>query len=260
LHFNLLQLLISTFLQLIMVIIGAYYNRKTLELSLKDRERPTIVELMGFVIAPLREWLENQKGRERPEALNLEEAILRGRFRGRFRVSGDVIHEPPNPRLILSEFNILLDKLGFKEKWDEKQGRYNEVVSRLSKKINSLEEKLREIIENDQRIKESYDRIEHKPSTFNYFKEELVKGFYSCYRSHRIEGMWYYVGEQVFQQIRENVVELLKCIDDMMKNRDGVVKELMSLLEEMRIQLKKEYHLKPSEQEPLISFLPTHIH
>lgn len=73
-----------------MAIIVLYFNYRTLKLNEKDRERPRVVELIRFVIVPVKEWLTNI-GRDYLEEFNLRENLRRWiespRARASFQVS-----------------------------------------------------------------------------------------------------------------------------------------------------------------------------
>jgi hypothetical protein len=54
-----------------MAIIVLYFNYRTLKLNEKDREQPRVVELVQFVILPVKAWLSDIGRYDLERALNL---------------------------------------------------------------------------------------------------------------------------------------------------------------------------------------------
>ena len=76
LHIQTIKRYSSVISSFIMIVITLYHNHKTLKLSIKDRERPRIIELLRFCKAPPKKWLEPQLGRAEFKEFNLEELLI----------------------------------------------------------------------------------------------------------------------------------------------------------------------------------------
>jgi regulator of replication initiation timing len=227
-----------------MAIIVYCFNRRTLQLDKKDRERPIMVELMRFFIAPIKYRLSSQKGSAEFEELNLE------------KIFPKLLYEP-----LYMEFNTLLERLALKSEWDEKLQNYNELARNLHGKIDELKQKIRKFIDENQDIKRIYDKTEaNKSYTFDDFKNELVNRFYETYRSNlhdnKLGGAWYFAGSEIFNHVKLDNKPILEEIDKLRENVECRLDDLISFLEQqIQKRLRKEYNLTPSEQELSIKAL-----
>lgn len=245
----------SAIASFIMAIIVSYFNWRMLKLNIRDRERPMIVELFRFCIVPLKEWLEFQKSLTEPEELNLEELLRSALTReGKYEVLTIPRYpQPPHPKLLCVEFHSLLERLKAKNDWDKKCCRYNEFRRELSGDIVSMKQRISKLIDEDPDIRKRYEETEAKKAySFDRFKEELTEKFYECYRSNGLHDAWSYAGKEIFDRVKVDVDFLLKKVDKQRESMATAINNLIILLEDFCKRLRKEYHLTPSEQEPLI--------
>ena len=252
---------ISIIFQFAIFVFTFYMAKTTLGRDRKDREQPTIVQLVQFFLTPLMEWLESRKGKAESAELDLDRLLSEARIpRGRYEAESKYPLPRP-PRLIHSEFHIWLKKLKFKDKWDKKVGEYGELHSKMTKNMDKLHKKLHRLVEEDPNIKKRYKEVIELKGyyTFDVFKEKLVDEFYSCYIHKHLSGAWHYAGEKVFNSIKTKVDHLLTERKGLKECRDNVIDELMSLLTDMRMQLKNKYYLTPSQLDSLVSFFNERI-
>jgi len=235
----------------IMVVIALYYNRKTLRSSMKDRERPRIVELLRFCIVPLEKWLEFQLSITEPKEFNMEQL---------FENNPLLMYQKLDPKLLCVEFNTLLEKLRRKDEWDEKVIKYNELSKEWSRIMIDLKRKLEELLDNNSLLlKDCYEKTEAKNSyTFDNFKRELINSFFYCYKNKRygrgLSDVWCYVGDQLFATFENKLSPILIEINKLMEESDALLRSLIDLLENICERLREDYQLTPSEQTPLIEF------
>jgi hypothetical protein len=230
-----------------LVIIALYYNHKTLKLSMKDRERHRIIELLRFCIVPLKKLLESQIGRVEFEEFNMEKLF-------------STVWDPqkPDPMLLCVEFSTLLEKLQKKNDWDERVTRYNGLFKEFSKKENDLKQKLKELVDDNLLLlKDRYEKTDAKNCyNFDNFKRELINDFFYCYKNKQhgsgLSGAWYYVGDQVFNDFEAKLGSLLIEINKVIEEKNALLKSLIDLLENVCKRLREDYQLTPLEQMPLI--------
>jgi hypothetical protein len=251
-----------------MAIIVYYFNRKMLQLDKKDRERPIMVQLLRFFIAPLKEWFSSQKNLD--EFKELDEARLEEIFRLKIPVKTYDIDrgthnlpilskppQPPHPKLLYTEFKSLLERLHLESEWDKKLQNYNELQRNLHGKINELKQRIKKFVDESPGVKRIYDKTEASKSySFEAFKNELVDKFCEEYRSsllgNKLGGAWYFAGSELFDHVKLDNKSVLEEMDKLRENRKLTLDDLISFLEQVQKRLRKEYDLTPSEQEPLI--------
>jgi hypothetical protein len=122
---------------IVSLIISFYYNRKLhhynqqlLQLYKKDRERPAIVELIRFLIVPLKEWFSYQMSIDKFEEFDIAKL-------DRVKFAYIETLQPPSLELLYMEFASLLEKTNLKGIWDEKIQYYNKLARSLYEKINN---------------------------------------------------------------------------------------------------------------------------
>jgi uncharacterized protein YukE len=257
-----------------MAIIVLYFNYRTLKLNEKDRERPRVVELIRFVIVPVKEWLTNI-GRDYLEEFNLRENLRRWIESPRARVL--VSRYPtPYPEVLCANFYALLEKLSqksgkllslrrrrrnLKSEWDEKVQRFNDVQHKLSSKMEELRQRLEKFIDESLDIEKIYRETGAKNySDLEHFKYELADPhkFYHFYTQAKdydakgekwgLAGAWLYAGKEVFYCFVHANEAFLAEIDKLMEELERARDSLVEMLEEIRRWLEKEYKLTPSEQ------------
>jgi hypothetical protein len=251
--------IISTVASFTMAIIVYYFNRKMLELSKKDRERPKIVELLQFCIIPVKEYL-SETSQDNFQEFNLEEILRFGRVMGRGTYDMSILS-----KVLCVDFNTLLEKLNRKNSWDEKVRKYNELQRELSRKMENLKERLGKFVNESSDIKRIYEETEAKKDySFDAFKRELTDAceFYRYYDQARLynshgekwslSGAWYFVGKDIFYHLTRTNEYILREIDKLKKDRDAAKNNLITELNDIQEQLKKEYNITPSEQTPLV--------
>jgi hypothetical protein len=248
---------------IVSLIITFYYNRKLhhynqqlLQLYKKDRERPAIVELIRFFIAPLKEWFSYQISIDKFEEFDIEKL-------DRVKLVKLETLKSLSLKLFYMEFNSLLEKLNRKKKWDERIQQYNELARSLYEKINNeLIQGIRKFVEENQDVERTYEKTKAKDiyTTLDAFKKDLVDEFYRQYKSklfgNALSGAWYFAGEKIFEQAISYNKSILEDIKKLKEEGKHLLNELISFLEQIQKQLREEYNLSPSEQEPLISFGP----
>jgi hypothetical protein len=248
---------------IVSLIITFYYNRKLhhynqqlLQLYKKDRERPAIVELIRFFIAPLKEWFSFQLSVSEFEEFDIEKL-------DRVKLVKLETLKSLSLKLFYMEFTSLLEKLNLKKIWDERIQQYNELARSLYEKINNeLIQGIRKFVEENQDVERTYEKTKAKDiyTTLDAFKKDLVDEFYRQYKSklfgNALSGAWYFAGEKIFEQAISYNKSILEDIKKLKEEGKHLLIELISFLEQIQKQLRKEYNLTPSEQEPLISFGP----
>jgi hypothetical protein len=243
---------IITFLQVIasfaMAIIVLYYSNKTLKLSLRDRERPRIIELVRRFIVPLKYYLEEEIGTEGCIEFNQDNLL-------------DWLYEEDANMHAYSEFNIQLEKLQKKDIWDEKLCKYNECCKKLCEQMNTLEQELKKLLNNDYAslINEFYNKkAKEEIASIDNFKSMLIDHFFTNYNNRKygnsLNGAWYYIDDQIFDEIKEKLNHILEEIDSIRKTKDSLLEELINILEYMLNKFREDYNLTPSEQIPLTKF------
>jgi hypothetical protein len=247
---------------IVSLIITFYYNRKLhhynqqlLQLYKKDRERPAIVELIRFFIAPLKEWFSYQISIDKFEEFDIEK-LDRVKFTYRKTL------QPPSLELLYRKFASLLEKLNLKKIWDEKIQHYNKLARSLYEKINELNKGIRKFVEENQDVERAYKETEARNIyiTLDAFKKNLVDEFYEQYKNrlvgNALSGTWSFVGEKIFEQAISYNKLILEDIKKLVEEGKHLLNELISFLEQILEQLMKEYNITPLEQKPLISFGP----
>jgi hypothetical protein len=248
---------------IVSLIITFYYNRKLhhynqqlLQLYKKDRERPAIVELIRFFIAPLKEWFSYQISIDKFEEFDIEKL-------DRVKLVKLETLKSLSLKLFYMEFNSLLEKLNRKKKWDERIQQYNELARSLYEKINNeLIQGIRKFVEENQDVERTYEKTKAKDiyTTLDAFKKNLVDEFYEQYKNrlvgNALSGTWSFVGEKIFEQAISYNKSILEEIKKLIEEGKHLLNELISFLEQILEQLMKEYNITPLEQKPLISFGP----
>jgi hypothetical protein len=222
----------------------------------KERERPVVVELIQFFIAPLKEWFSYQMSIDKFEEFDIAK-LDRVKFAYRETL------KLPSLRLLYIEFASLLEKLNLKGVWIEKIQHYNKLVRNLYEKINNeLKQGIRKFVEENQNVERIYEKTEAKNIyiTLDAFKKNLVDEFYEQYKNrlvgNALSGTWSFVGEEIFEQAISYNKSILEEIKKLIEEGKHLLNELISFLEQILEQLRKEYNLPATKQEPLISFGP----
>jgi hypothetical protein len=220
----------------------------------KEREHPVVVELIQFFIVPLKEWFFYQMSIAEFEEFDIEK-LDRVKFAYRETL------EPPRLGLLYMEFASLLEKLNLKGVWIEKIQHYNKLVRNLYEKINNeLKQGIRKFVEENQNVERIYEKTEAKNIyiTLDAFKKNLVDEFYEQYKNrlvgNALSGTWSFVGEEIFEQAISYNKSILEEIKKLIEEGKHLLNELISFLEQILEQLRKEYNLPATKQEPLISF------
>jgi hypothetical protein len=140
---------------------------------------------------------------------------------------------------------------------------YNKLVRNLYEKINNeLKQGIRKFVEENQNVERIYEKTEAKNIyiTLDAFKKNLVDEFYEQYKNrlvgNALSGTWSFVGEEIFEQAISYNKSILEEIKKLIEEGKHLLNELISFLEQILEQLRKEYNLPATKQEPLISFGP----
>jgi len=269
-HSSFIQTIVSIF----MAIIVSYFNYRTLKLNEKDRERPRVVELVQFVILPVKAWLPNI-GRYHLEEFNLREILSMLIERAnKYRLVSR--YPTPYSEVLCANFYALLEKLSrksgkllllrrrrrnWKSEWDEKVQRFNDVQRKLSPKMEELRQRLEKFTCESLDLEKIYRETGAKNDySLDEFKYELADpyDFYHYYRQAKLydakgekwslKGAWLYAGKQVFYSFVHANEAFLAEINKLMEERKHTRDSLVAMLEETRRWLEKEYKLTPSEQ------------
>ena len=246
----------------VMPLIVLYFNYRMLKLNKKDRERPAMIELLRFCIVPLEEWLDLRKEHSDFQEFNLEELLRSSILIGEYEISVGTsgvsrISRYPlfHPKILYIEFDSLLERRHFKNDWDKKVQEYNKLKHDFDQRKKDLEQELRKFVESPD-IKRIYDETEASKNSFEVFKNELVEKFYEQYKSSlrgsELGAPWYFAGKQIFEQCIHRAEPYLKEIEKLMNERNDAINKLISLLEDVRKHIAKEYNVTSSEQIPLI--------
>ncbi|MDT7892554.1 MAG: hypothetical protein RQ952_07495 [Thermoproteota archaeon] len=255
--------IISSVTGIVSLIITFWYNRKlhhynlqALQLYKKDRERPAIVELIRFFIVPLKEWFSYQMSIDEFEEFDIAKLDS-------VKFAYIKTLQPPSLELLYMEFASLLEKSNLKGIWDKKIQCYNKLARNLYEKINDeLKQGIRKFVEKNQDVERTYEKTKAKDIyiTIDAFKKNLVDEFYQQYKNRLIgnalSGTWSFVDEKIFEQAISYNKSILEDIKKLVEEGKHLLNELISFLEQVRKQLREEYNIYPSEQEPLISFGP----
>jgi hypothetical protein len=148
-----------------------------------------------------------------------------------------------------------------KEKeWDHEMNRLEESSKELISRIGKLEEKLKElIIRHTEEVRWKYETIEEMRRKYSDFQElfdKLVDEFCEYYmrknKDLSIEELSWCYFDDLFNKIAQKLSRELEEMVTIWANKIGHMYTLISLLEEIRNYLKKEYKLTPSEQSLLV--------
>jgi hypothetical protein len=253
------------------------YIQQLLQLIKKERERPLVVQLIQFFIVPLKEWFSFQLSVSEFEEFDIEKLDRVKLARLETLVPHSVLWtleaevravlvrletlKSPNLKILYIGFNFLLEKLNRKKIWNEKIQYYNELAHSLYEKIyNELEQGIRKFVEENQDVERTYEKTEAKNiyTTLDAFKKNLVYEFYAQYKNrlvgNALSGTWSFVGEKIFEQAISYNKSILEEIKKLIEEGKHLLNELISFLEQILEQLRKEYNITPLEQKPLISF------
>jgi hypothetical protein len=249
----------SSFLQVIASFILAFFGYLNYMNAVKMSEKPAMVELCRFFISPLGEYLQNLKTREKEECYCWEFFLT-----GYFSLLQAELHARgssallPSPKILLAEFySVLEGKMRKKKEWDEEVNELNRSCGEFKSKLRKLEkERLKELIErHKEEIRGRYEtneKMKGHRSPFQDFLKDLVDDFYKCHtRKKENQSIgdlsWYYLND-LFNRIRDELTRDLEEIDGVREKWEQHIDKLISLLEEAREYLRKEYKLTPSEQ------------
>jgi hypothetical protein len=156
-----------------------------------------------------------------------------------------------------SLLDSVLEKMKRKEEWDSEVDELNRSCEEFRSKLNKLKEgRLKELIErHKEEIREKYEANEEMreyQSPFQDFLKKLIDEFYKCHmRKRENQGIWdlsWYYLDDLFDRIRDELIQELEEIDGAREEWERHIDKLISLLEEAREYLRKEYKLTPSEQ------------
>jgi len=250
----------SGFLQVIASFILAFFGYLSYRNAMKMSEKPAMVELCRFFISPLEEYLREKKEKREKEECYCWEFLLTGYFsslQAELHARGSNVLLP-SLKILLAEFcSVLEGKMGKKKEWDENVDGLNRSCGEFKSKLNKLEEgRLKELIErHKEEIRGRYEadeRMKKYYSPSQNFLKDLVDDFYKCHIKKRenqgIGGLsWYYL-DDLFDRIRNELIQELEEIDRAREEWERHIDRLISLLEEAREYLRKEYKLTPSEQ------------
>ncbi|RZN61277.1 MAG: hypothetical protein DSO07_07715 [Thermoproteota archaeon] len=245
----------SGLLQVVASFIMAYISYRMYRNAIKVSEKPAVVELSQFFIAPLERYLQDLREKECEKfspmnCFRLLEAKLSAH--GYYTY----ISLLPSNEILLAEFYSILDRTKKRRTWDLRVKELDGLCERLTLRINALKERLKELIEEHRdEIKEKYETIDWLKKSYPTFQDlinSMVNEFYECYiRRKKDQSMgnlsWYYF-DDLFNRIKGELSYDLEEIDDIRRRRNDTIENLISLLRDVRDHLKNEYKLTPSEQ------------
>jgi hypothetical protein len=287
-HSTFLQVIISFAL----VITSAYFSSKMYRNTVRVSGKPAMVELSRFLISPLEKYLwdllvkecrispleigclfrlkkkclivnhesgslrnlKEEMHRELPLELFLTNYLLMLKEKYFFEIS------LPSLEVLLTEFYSVLEKMNKEKEWDHEMNRLEESSKELISRIGKLEEKLKElIIRHTEEVRWKYETIEEMRRKYSDFQElfdKLVDEFCEYYmrknKDLSIEELSWCYFDDLFNKIAQKLSRELEEMVTIWANKIGHMYTLISLLEEIRNYLKKEYKLTPSEQSLLV--------
>jgi hypothetical protein len=253
-HLNLIVSIVSISVNSVLTCITYLKWRDAKRMS----EKPAMVELCRFLISPLEKYLQilKEKGGEG----SCEKFSPTGYFpllQGELYAHNSDISTLPSREILPKEFDSILKRMKRKKRWDDEVNELNRSCDEFKSKLNKLKEgRLKELIErHKEEIREKYETNEEMrkyQSPFQDFLKKLIDEFYKCHirkRENRSMGdlSWYYL-DDLFNRVRDGLTHDLEEIDGVREEWEQHIDKLISLLEEAREYLRKEYKLTPSEQ------------
>lgn len=229
------------------------YTRRSCKLLEMERERPTVVELLKFCIPSLKDWLSWIKDFNEVKELSEKSwEEIAGMYTRRARKYDVVV----DSRTISTGFHILLKRSHRKRRWEKGAKKFNDHQHCLSQKMERLREALKEFVEKRvNEIRERYCEIATKEElhyrSFEDFKEVLSnpRDFYKLVRAKKLEGSWRVVGNELFDSACHDsrIQALLQEIDEVVKQRNEIITQLITELDKIREKLIKDYRISPLE-------------
>lgn len=250
---TILSLAISS-ASLVVFTFNLIHTRRSCKLLEMGRERRMVVELLKFCISSLKDWLSRIKDFNEVKELSEKSwEEIAGIFVRRAERSGIYYVDP---RTISIGFHTLLRRSRRERKWEKRMKKFNDYQRHLSQKMEELREALKEFIERRvNEIRERYSEIVAKEElhyrSFEDFKEALSNphNFYKLVRAEKLEKPWEVVGNELFDSARNDsrIQALLQEIDEVVKQRNEIIDQLITELDEIREKLIKDYRICPSE-------------
>jgi predicted transcriptional regulator len=249
---TILSLAISS-ASLVVFTFNLIHTRRSCKLLEMGRERRMVVELLKFCIPSLKDWLFWIKDFNEVKELSEKSwEEIAGIFVRRAERSDMYV----DPRTISIGFHTLLRRSRRERKWEKRMKKFDDYQRYLPQKMEELREALKEFIERRvDEIRERYCEIVAKEElhyrSFEDFKEVLSdpRNFYKLVRAEKLERPWEVVGNELFDSARNDsrIQALLQEIDEVVKQRNEIIDQLITELDEIREKLIKDYRICPSE-------------
>jgi DNA repair exonuclease SbcCD ATPase subunit len=255
-HSNFFQVIASFAL----VITSAYFSSKMYMNAIRMSKKPAIVELFRDLILPLEENLQEKKKYYYTTCYIPYKCSDELPFSSFTRFL----------KALSAEFYSILNEINKKEKWDQEVDRFYNSCEELNSRIDELKKKLKEFTERHmEEIKKRYEKelewrkkcgwMEEEYSDFQTFLDKLIDEFYEFHVIHikrekklkywREDSSWsmWISLDDIAEKIEQELSHDLEEIDRIRRERDRHIDNLISLLEEVREYIRKEYNLTPSE-------------
>lgn len=256
---------LSLLVQVVLVIVTFYYMRKQAETTIKSLEKPAIVEVVRYCIAPLKEMakelcnhLERTSYPREYWSLDLDvEYVTRGCVEGYVREQMPV---EVLVRNLVDKFKVILDRYHLRERWDIHYSAYQEKLKELGKLTKQVEGAVINLLQrNWQHDLERAFKSQEQSYTRDkdLFKrkaaEEFLMQLNMLEKGTALSGSWHYLGEGILKQVagKEEVQQLLSSLKEVKYKMLKELKELLEILETVISRLEKEYKLTPTETTPV---------
>jgi prefoldin subunit 5 len=144
-----------------------------------------------------------------------------------------------------------LAKYRKKDDWETIISEYNKYCEELYKKKDDLSKKLKELLDNNSVvIEEAYNKSSYAKNNGKiafiselYDIERFLENYKHRKESSSLDGAWYYIGIQKFDEFINVLKSDLDEIDKIITKMDDLINKLIDILDGMSARLKKDYRL-----------------
>lgn len=252
---------ILTIITAIIAVVAIRYQRKMYVLSLKDREKPLIVQVVRFLIAPLRNKIKSllQPSHDGLVRASLEKKNFWFYVRtiengGGTVVIENTVKEYTSDGNFIEElkfrFYQILEKQGLGEKFDESINGYNGSINKAKKEGEEFKKWLKNRIQVNKQIMNMRTNLTHEPET--EYLEHLFRDWLMSMDEDTPDGLWYRLNKKTYEELKDSgdFKDFVGKLEKSHGSSREQLQKLDSIVNTLFNKIKAEYSLTPVESTP----------
>jgi hypothetical protein len=147
-------------------------------------------------------------------------------------------------------FVALLKKYHYYEEFQREIDEFNRVQLDLEKKVDALNSTLANMLQGDKRVQVLWEeKVKKAYPDWEYTKAQnaIIREFISSWCYGRSGGIWYILGEDLWEEYCDKVKDILNEIDGLIEKRKQIAQKLEEMLKKVLDKAVEDYSIPDSE-------------